>query len=144
MKKVSHILAHKNRGIIYVSPDMTVLEALRIMANQNIGSVMVMEGNQYLGIMTERDYARKVILLGKSSTDTPVLEIMSRDFPAVTPNDTVEFCMQLMSEKNIRYLPVFENDTLRGIVSINDVVRETILTHEETITHLKDYLHSGG
>jgi CBS domain-containing protein len=105
---------------------------------------MVMEGDQYLGIMTERDYSRKVILLGKSSTDTPVAEIMSRDFPAVTPNDTVEFCMQLMSEKNIRYLPVFENDTLRGIVSINDVVRETILTHEETITHLKDYLHSGG
>jgi CBS domain-containing protein len=144
MKKVSHILAHKGRGIIAVSPNTTVLEALRIMANQNIGSVMVMEGDQYLGIMTERDYSRKVILLGKSSTDTPVAEIMSRDFPAVTPNDTVEFCMQLMSEKNIRYLPVFENDTLRGIVSINDVVRETILTHEETITHLKDYLHSGG
>ena len=144
MKKVSHILGHKNRGIIAVSPDTTVLEALRIMANQNIGSVMVMEADQYLGIMTERDYSRKVILLGKSSTDTPVAEIMSRDFPAVTPNDTVEFCMQLMSEKNIRYLPVFENDTLRGIVSINDVVRETILTHEETITHLKDYLHSGG
>jgi CBS domain-containing protein len=144
MKKVSHILAHKGRGIIAVSPNTTVLEALRIMANQNIGSVMVMEGDLYLGIMTERDYSRKVILLGKSSTDTPVAEIMSRDFPAVTPNDTVEFCMQLMSEKNIRYLPVFENDTLRGIVSINDVVRETILTHEETITHLKDYLHSGG
>jgi CBS domain-containing protein len=144
MKKVSHILAHKGAKIISVSPDNTVLEALRIMANQNIGSVMVVEGGQYLGILTERDYARKVILLGKSSTDTPVLEIMSRDFPAITPHDTVEFCMQLMSEKNIRYLPVFENDALLGIVSINDVVRETILTHEETITHLKDYLHSGG
>jgi CBS domain-containing protein len=143
MKKVSHILAHKKAKIISVSPDTTVLEALRLMANLNIGSVMVLEGDQYLGIMTERDYSRKVVLLGKSSTDTPVLEIMSRDFPAVTPNDTVEFCMQLMSEKNIRYLPVFENDALCGIVSINDVVRETILTHEETITHLKDYLHSG-
>lgn len=143
MKKVSHILAHKKAKIISVSPDTTVLEALRLMANLNIGSVMVLEGDQYLGIMTERDYSRKVVLLGKSSTDTPVLEIMSRDFPAVTPNDTIEFCMQLMSEKNIRYLPVFENDALSGIVSINDVVRETILTHEETITHLKDYLHSG-
>jgi CBS domain-containing protein len=143
MKKVSHLLAHKGkRRIESVSPDTTVLEALRMMANQNIGSVLVMEGNQYLGIMTERDYSRKVILLGKSSTDTPVSEIMSRDFPAVTPNDTVEFCMQLMSDRNIRYLPVFENDALSGIVSINDVVRETILTHEETITHLKDYLHS--
>ena len=145
MKKVSHLLDHKGkRKIESVSPDTTVLEALRIMANQNIGSVLVMDGNQYLGIMTERDYSRKVILLGKSSTDTPVAEIMSRDFPAVTPNDTVEFCMQLMSDKNIRYLPVFEDNALCGIVSINDVVRETILTHEETITHLKDYLHSGG
>ena len=143
MKKVADILSHKGARITSVAPETTVLEALRIMADQNIGSVLVLEGNQYLGIMTERDYSRKVILKGKSSTDTPVAEIMSRDFPSVAPNDTVEFCMQLMSDKNIRYLPVFEGDRLCGIVSINDVVRETILTHEETITHLKDYLHSG-
>jgi CBS domain-containing protein len=142
MKKVSHILSHKGSRITSVTPDTTVLEALRIMADQNIGSVLVLEGNNYMGIMTERDYSRKVILKGKSSTDTQVSEIMSRDFPAITPHDTVEFCMQLMSDKNIRYLPVFEGDTLCGIVSINDVVRETILTQEETITHLKDYLHS--
>jgi CBS domain-containing protein len=143
MKKVSDILSHKGSHITSVSPETTVLDALRIMAEQNIGSVLVTEGNHYLGIMTERDYSRKVILKGKSSTDTPVSEIMSKDFPAVTPNDTVDFCMQLMSDKNIRYLPVFEKETLCGIISINDVVRETILTHEETITHLKDYLHSG-
>jgi len=143
MKKVADILSHKGSLIVSVTPETTVLEALRIMAEQNMGSVMVLEGSQYLGIMTERDYSRKVILKGKSSTDTPVSEIMSRDFPAVSPNDTVEFCMQLMSDKNIRYLPVFDKETLCGIVSINDVVRETILTHEETITHLKDYLHSG-
>jgi CBS domain-containing protein len=143
MKKVSDILSHKGSRITSVSPETTVLDALRIMADQNIGSVLVTEGNHYLGIMTERDYSRKVILKGKSSTDTPVLEIMSKDFPVVTPHDTVEFCMQLMSDKNIRYLPVFEKETLCGIISINDVVRETILTHEETITHLKDYLHSG-
>jgi CBS domain-containing protein len=142
MKKVSHILSHKGSRITSVTPDTTVLEALRIMADQNIGSVMVLEGTHYMGIMTERDYSRKVILKGKSSTDTPVSEIMSMDFPAITPHDTVEFCMQLMSDKNIRYLPVFEGNTLCGIVSINDVVRETILTQEETITHLKDYLHS--
>jgi CBS domain-containing protein len=142
MKKVSHILSHKGSRITSVTPDTTVLEALRIMADQNIGSVMVLEGSHYMGIMTERDYSRKVILKGKSSTDTPVSEIMSMDFPAITPQDTVEFCMQLMSDKNIRYLPVFEGNTLCGIVSINDVVRETILTQEETITHLKDYLHS--
>lgn len=143
MKKVSDILSHKGARITAVSPQTTVLDALRIMADQNIGSVLVLEGNEYQGIMTERDYSRKVILKGKSSTDTPVSEIMSKDFPTVTPQDTVEFCMQLMSEKNIRYLPVFESGILSGIVSINDVVRETILTHEETITHLKDYLHSG-
>jgi CBS domain-containing protein len=145
MKKVADLLSHKKGArITSVSPETTVLDALRIMADQNIGSVLVTEENRYLGIMTERDYSRKVILKGKSSTDTPVSEIMSQDFPSVTPNDTVDFCMQLMSEKNIRYLPVFDKDTLAGIVSINDVVRETILTHEETITHLKDYLHSGG
>ena len=143
MKKVSDILSHKGARITSVAPQTTVLEALRIMADQNIGSVLVTEAGRYLGIMTERDYSRKVILKGKSSTDTPVQEIMSRDFPVVTPNDTVEFCMQLMSDKNIRYLPVFDKEELSGIISINDVVRETIRTHEETITHLKDYLHSG-
>jgi len=144
MKKVSDILSHKKGArITSVTPQTTVLDALRIMADQNIGSVLVLEGNEYQGIMTERDYSRKVILKGKSSTDTPVSEIMSKDFPTVIPSDTVEFCMQLMSDKNIRYLPVFDNGALSGIVSINDVVRETILTHEETITHLKDYLHSG-
>ena len=143
MKKVSDILSHKGAHITSVSPETTVLEALRIMADQNIGSVLVLEGNEYQGIMTERDYSRKVILKGKSSTDTPVAEIMSKDFPPVTPQDTVEFCMELMSDKNIRYLPVFEKGVLAGIVSINDLVRETIRTHEETISHLKDYLHSG-
>ena len=83
MKKVSQILSHKGRRIISVTPEMTVLEALQIMANQNIGSVLVMEGNQYLGIMTERDYSRKVILLGKSSTDTPVAELASLALPYI-------------------------------------------------------------
>ena len=113
------------------------------MADQNIGSVMVMDHAQYLGIMTERDYSRKVILKGKSSTDTQVAEIMSDDLPRVSPADTVEFCMQLMSDKNIGYLPVFDGQLLCGIISINDLVRETILTQQETISHLKDYLHSG-
>lgn len=142
MKKVADILTHKGNRIVSVSPGTTVLDALKIMAEQNIGSVMVMSNDQYQGIMTERDYSRKVILKGKSSTDTRVEEIMSRDFPPVSPSDTIEFCMQLMSEKNIRYLPVFENGLACGIISINDVVKETILTQEETISHLKDYLHS--
>jgi CBS domain-containing protein len=142
MKKVADILIHKGSRITSVTSDTTVLDALKIMADQNIGSVMVMDDNKYLGIMTERDYSRKVILKGKSSTHSQVSEIMSDDLPRVNPNDTVDFCMQLMSDKNIRYLPVFDNQLLSGIISINDLVRETILTHEETISHLKDYLHS--
>jgi predicted transcriptional regulator len=142
MKKVADILLHKGGSVVSVSPGTSVLEALKIMADRNIGSVMVMEGSRYLGIMTERDYSRKVILKGKSSTDTPVSEIMSQDLPHVRPVDSIEHCMQLLSDKNIRYLPVFDQDRLVGIVSINDVVKETILTQQETITHLKDYLHS--
>ncbi|HEV3250210.1 MAG TPA: CBS domain-containing protein [Puia sp.] len=142
MKKVADIFAHKGRKITSVSPGTTVLEALKIMADQNMGSVIVLDDQRYLGIMTERDYSRKVILKGKSSTDTKVTEIMSEDLPWVNPSDSVEYCMQLMADKNIRYLPVFENDKLVGIVSINDLVRETILTQQETISQLKDYLHA--
>ncbi len=142
MKKVADILIHKGSKITSVTADTTVLEALKIMADQNIGSVMVMDGSRYLGIMTERDYSRKVILKGKSSTATRVSEIMSDNLPRVSPSDSIEFCMQIMSDKNIRYLPVFDNHLLTGIISINDLVRETILTQQETISHLKDYLHS--
>src|SRR5215203_4554967 len=119
MKKVSDILARKGSHIISVLPNATVLETLKIMADQNIGSVMVMDGNVFLGVITERDYCRKVVLNGRSSTD-----------------------MQVLSESNIRYLPVFNADEVCGIISINDVVRETISSQQETITHLKDYLHT--
>jgi CBS domain-containing protein len=142
MKKVADIISRKGGNVTNVSPDSSVLDALKIMADQNIGSVIVLDNNNYKGIMTERDYSRKVVLKGKSSTHTKVSEIMSSDFPRVTPSDSIDYCMQLMSDKNIRYLPVFEEEHLRGIISINDVVRETILSHEETITQLKDYLHA--
>jgi CBS domain-containing protein len=141
-KKVADVLLRKGSNITTVTPDTSVLEALKIMADQNIGSVMVMDDGRYLGIMTERDYSRKIILRGKSSTDTKVDEIMSSDLPRVTPADSIDYCMQLMSDKNIRYLPVFEGEQIIGIISINDVVKETILSQEETITQLKDYLHS--
>ena len=141
-KKVADILLRKGSSIISVSPHTSVLEALKIMSNQNIGSIMVIDNGRFVGLMTERDYSRKVVLQGKSSTDTRVQDIMSSDLPRVTPNDLVEYCMQLMSDKNIRYLPVFENNLVIGIVSINDVVKETIIAQQETITHLKDYLHS--
>ena len=141
-KKVADVLLRKGSHITTVSPNTTVLEALHIMADQNIGSVMVLEDGHYLGIVTERDYSRKVVLKGKSSTDTLVTEIMSSDLPRVTANDSIDYCMQLMSDKNIRYLPVFDENQVTGILSINDVVKETILSQQETISQLKDYLHS--
>lgn len=142
MRKVSHILRRKGSNVTAVAPSETVINALHMMADQNIGSVAVMEHGRFLGIMTERDYSRKVILKGRSSTDTTVGEIMSSDFPSVTENDTIDFCMQMMSDKNLRYLPVMHSGRLSGIISINDVVKETILTHEETISHLQSYIQS--
>lgn len=142
MKKVADILKRKGNNVTTIAPNTTVLDALKMMADQNIGSVVVMEGDRFLGIVTERDYSRKVVLKGKSSTATTVEEIMSVQFPHITLQHTVEQCMQELSENNIRYLPVFAEEKLCGIVSINDVVKETILSQEETINSLKDYLHT--
>jgi IMP dehydrogenase len=142
MKKVSQILNRKGSNVITITPDITVLDALKQMAEKNIGSIVVLENGNYVGVLTERDYARKVILKGKSSTSTLVSEIMSTGLPRITPDNSLETCMQIMSENNIRYLPVFENDQLCGIISINDVIKETILTQEEMIAHLQNYIHS--
>ncbi len=142
MKKAADILARKGTGVISITPNTTVLDAIKLMADKNIGSVIVMEDNKFLGIMTERDYSRKVILKGKSSTDTLVSEIMSVEFPLISPADTIEHCMELMTGNNIRYLPVYEDDSICGIISMQDVVKQTILRQEETISQLKDYLHA--
>lgn len=142
MRKVSDILRRKGSRVTTVSPDTSVIDALRIMSEQNIGSVVVIDNNSFLGIMTERDYSRKVILMGRHSSDTPVGEIMTTDFPSIRQSDSVEACMQLMSERHIRYLPVVENGKLAGIISINDVVTETISNQEETISHLQTYIQS--
>jgi CBS domain-containing protein len=142
MRKVSDILLRKGSAVTIVSPGTTVIEALQIMSDQNIGSVVVMDGADFLGIMTERDYSRKVILMNRHSSDTPVGEIMTKDFPSIKQTDSVEACMQLMSERHIRYLPVIENGKLAGIISINDVVTETISNQEETISHLQSYIQS--
>ncbi len=142
MRKVNDILQRKGNKVTSVSPDTTVIDALRIMAEQNIGSVVVMDKEVFQGIMTERDYSRKVILMNRHSSNTPIGEIMTKDFPSVKLTDTVEACMQLMSEKHIRYLPVIENGALAGIISINDVVTETIINQQETISHLENYIQS--
>lgn len=142
MSKVSNILARKGNQVAMVSPDTSVIDALKMMAEKNIGSVVVAENEQFLGILTERDYSRKVILMGRNSTKTPVSEIMSADFPAVSMTDSIEHCMQLMSARHIRYLPVMVENKLMGIISMNDVVTETILSQKETITQLENYLQS--
>ena len=141
MHTVNQILSRKGSHAISIHVHATVLETLKLMAEKNIGSVVVLDDNeQYCGIVTERDYSRKVILKGKSSTDTSVEEIMSTDLPHVSPKDTVEHCMELMSENNIRYIPVFSGNELKGIVSMSDVVKETMLMQQETIDHLHQYI----
>lgn len=143
MNQVKDILARKGTTSVTVLPGTTVFDALKIMAEKNIGSVVVMENGRYLGIVTERDYSRKVILKDKHSTSTRVSEIMTTDLPHIRPADSIDHCMELMTNNNIRYLPVFSNDTLTGIISMTDVVKETILAQQQTISHLESYIHSG-
>lgn len=140
MNLVKHILDRKGKNTISVSPDATVLDALKVMAENNIGSVVVMDGNHFEGIMTERDYSRKIILKNRHSTDTLVKEIMSGDLPAVSLSDTVEHCMELLNSNNIRYLPVFENETFTGVISISDLIKETLLSQQRTIDQLENYI----
>jgi len=142
MITVSNILARKGGGAISIDADASVLEALELMAQKNIGSVVVTEDGEYLGLLTERDYARKVILKGKSSHETLVREIMSTGLPRILPENSIDTCMHIMSESNIRYLPVFRADKLCGIISSNDLVKETILSQQETIEQLREYIHS--
>lgn len=142
MNKVNDILFRKGNKAISVSPDTSVLEALKVMAENNIGSVAVMDGNAFQGIMTERDYSRKVVLKNKNSTDTPVKDIMTENLPSIRPEDTLEHCMHLLTKNNIRYLPVIVDKTLTGIISISDVVSQTILVQKETIDHLDHYIRS--
>ena len=142
MNTVNQILSRKGGSAVSVEAGTSVLDALKLMAEKNIGSVVVNDDHgAFRGIITERDYSRKVILLGKSSTEATVEEIMSTDFPKLALNDSVEHCMQLMTGKNIRYLPVFSGTELKGIISMSDVVKETILMQQETISHLKEYIN---
>lgn len=142
MKRVSDVLAHKGRSIISVTPDAIVIEALKIMSDRNIGSVLVMDGPTYVGLLTERDYARKVILKGRASSDVRVKDIMSTGLPAIEPETSIEICMKLMSDNNLRYLPVFESNAVIGIISINDVIKAVIANQQDTIQQLENYIHS--
>lgn len=141
MSNVATILARKGTSPVSVDAALSVLEALRIMEERNIGSVVVKNGEDYLGIFTERDYSRKVILKGKHSVDTKVGEVMSENLPAVQPLDTLDHCMELMSANNVKYLPVYENGEMSGLISISDVIREQVIQQKEVINHLKSYIH---
>ena len=142
MNSVQQVLSRKGVTPVSVSPDISVYEALKIMAEKNIGSVIVMQDESFLGIVTERDYSRKVILQNKHSDTTTVAEIMTADFPHIAPEDTIDRCMELMTQNNIRYLPVFNANNLAGIISMSDVVKATINSQQQTINHLNEYLYS--
>jgi CBS domain-containing protein len=141
MNSVRDVLNRKAFGPLSVPHNTAVIEALKLMAEKNIGSLIILRDGQYQGIVTERDYSRKVLLQGKTSANTTVSEIMSVDLPRLTPEDTIDHCMKLMSDKNIRYLPVFENEKLSGIISMSDVVKQKILEQKETIKQLENYIH---
>jgi CBS domain-containing protein len=142
MRKVSDILARKGANVVSIDVATLVLDALRLMADKNIGSVVVTEHSEYAGILTERDYARKVILEGRSSDHTTAGEIMSIDLPRILPDNSIDTCMHIMTESKLRYLPVFHYNKLTGIVSMSDIVTETILSHEATIEQLQNYIQS--
>ena len=140
---VRHMLVGKT-DVYAVRPDDTVLAALRLMAEKNIGAVMVLDGEQPAGILSERDYARKMVLHGKSSADTTVRDVMTAPLISVEPDWTCDRCMALMTDRHVRHLPVFENGHLVGVISIGDVVRAVVQEHESTISSLESYIMSGG
>jgi signal-transduction protein with cAMP-binding, CBS, and nucleotidyltransferase domain len=127
-----------------VTPDATIFDALRLMSDKNVGAVLILSGNDIAGIVSERDYARKVVLLGKTSKDTPVSEIMTTGVICVDPGWSANECMALMTEKRIRHLPVVESGRVVGVISIGDVVRAVVDEHQFTIRSLEQYIASGG
>ena len=140
MTTVSQILQAKGTRVWSVSPDTTVFDALKLMAEKNLGALLVLEGEKLVGIFSERDYARKIILQGKTSKETPVMEIMSTDVLYVRPEQSIEECMALMTDKRIRHLPVLEGTKLVGLISIGDVVKAVISEKEFVIKQLENYI----
>jgi hypothetical protein len=140
MKKVRHLIEGKEGNIWRVAPTDSVLVMLRVLAEKNVGALVVMEGDNLVGIISERDYARKVALHGKNSTDTKVSEIMVEDVLYVTPEHTTEQCMNLMSERHIRHLPVVDHGRVVAMISVGDLVKNTLNEHKQTIEHLESYI----
>lgn len=146
MTTVRQILAHKPKpeAVFSVAPDSTVFDALHLMSEKNVGAVLVCEEDRLVGILSERDYARKVALHGKSSRDMPIREIMTSRVLCIEPTQTADQCMALMTEKRVRHLPVLEGASLVGIISTGDVIRAIVKEQQFTIEQLENYIGSGG
>jgi len=140
MLKVADILKTKGSKVFSILPGNSVYEALQIMGEKNIGALMVIEDDQLKGIFSERDYARKIVLVNRNSKDTLISEIMTANVITVSPSDSIEHCMELMSGKKIRHLPVTDNGKVAGLISISDVVTAIIDSQKETISHLQNYI----
>jgi len=140
MKTMGHFLAENNRQVFSVRPDATVRNALELLAQRNIGALLVMDGEALVGIFSERDYARKVALKGLSSSDAHVREIMTADVITVQARQTIDECMQIMTENHVRHLPIMEHQLVVGLISIGDVVREMIAHQKTIIEQLHSYI----
>lgn len=137
---VRSLLQNKPRNIFSVGPDATVFEAIQMMSDRKVGALVVLSGGVLLGIVSERDYARKVILMGKNSQDTLVRQIMTAPVLYVTPEKTIDHCMRLMTGRRVRHLPVMEGESVIGMISIGDLVNWIISSQEQTINHLHNYI----
>ena len=144
MKTVRDLLKQKGREVWSVAPDSTVYDALKLMAEKNIGALLVIDAGRPVGIFSERDYARQVILKGKTSKDTPVREVMTTKVVFVRPEQSIEECMALMTDRRFRHLPILEDGALVGILSIGDVVKAVISEKDFLIEQLANYISSGG
>ncbi len=142
MANLKTLIDDKSRPLISVSNNAKIIDALKIMAESNIGCLAVLDGEEFVGIFTERDYARKIILVGKSSDTTLVYEIMGTDLPILNLTDSIEECSKIMTEKNLRYLPVFENNKLVNVISQSDIVKHTIEAQKSLIAQLNEYINS--
>lgn len=140
---IEGILSQKGSEIFAISPDTSVYAAIELMAQKNVGALVIVENGTLVGLLSERDYTRKITLRGKRSRETPVREIMSANLTTVSPREPVENCLRMMTEKRIRHLPVVDGDMLRGIISIGDLVKWVIASQSATIAHLERYISGG-